>query len=75
MKLVLANLRVIYCHTNYLLIKILLYFAIRDKEDNYQGGIEMLQDITEILKIEGQQRQLVDREGIGASGLNIKIAL
>ena len=34
----------------------------------------MSQDITEILKIEGQQRQLVGREGIRASGLNIKIA-
>ncbi|PKG81084.1 histidine kinase [Colwellia sp. 75C3] len=34
------------------------YFAIRDKEDNYKGVIEMSQDITEILKIEGQQRLL-----------------
>ncbi len=34
------------------------YFAIRDKEDNYKGVIEMSQDITDILKIEGQQRLL-----------------
>jgi len=34
------------------------YFAIRDKNDNYKGVIEMSQDITEILKIEGQQRLL-----------------
>ncbi|PKI14803.1 DUF438 domain-containing protein [Colwellia sp. 12G3] len=34
------------------------YFALRDKEDNYKGVIEMSQDITEILKIEGQQRLL-----------------
>ena len=76
MKLVLANLPEIYCHTDDLFInkKTLLYSAILNKEDNYKGVIEMSQDITEILKIEGQQRQLVGREGIGASGLNIKIA-
>lgn len=34
------------------------YFAIRDKEDNYKGVIEMSQDITDILKIEGQNRLL-----------------
>lgn len=34
------------------------YFAIRDKEGTYKGVIEMSQDITEILKIEGQQRLL-----------------
>ena len=34
------------------------YFAIRDQEDNYKGVIEMSQDITEILKIEGQNRLL-----------------
>jgi len=34
------------------------YFAIRDKENNYKGVIEMSQDITEILKIEGQNRLL-----------------
>ncbi len=34
------------------------YFAIRDKDGIYKGVIEMSQDITEILKIEGQQRLL-----------------
>lgn len=34
------------------------YFAIRDKEGTYKGVIEMSQDITEVLKIEGQQRLL-----------------
>ncbi len=34
------------------------YFAVRDKEDNYKGVIEMSQDITDILKIEGQKRLL-----------------
>lgn len=34
------------------------YFAIRDKDNNYKGVIEMSQDITEILKLEGQNRLL-----------------
>ncbi len=34
------------------------YFAVRDKENNYKGVIEMSQDITDILKIEGQKRLL-----------------
>ena len=34
------------------------YFAIRDKEKNYKGVIEMSQDITEIQKLEGQKRLL-----------------
>ena len=34
------------------------YFAIRDKDKNYKGVIEMSQDITEIKKLEGQQRLL-----------------
>ena len=34
------------------------YFAIRDKAGVYKGVIEMSQDITEIMKIEGQQRLL-----------------
>ena len=34
------------------------YFAIRDKEKNYRGVIEMSQDVTEIQKIEGQKRLL-----------------
>lgn len=34
------------------------YFAIRDAEKNYKGVIEMSQDITEIQKLEGEQRLL-----------------
>ncbi|TPH18526.1 DUF438 domain-containing protein [Litorilituus lipolyticus] len=34
------------------------YFAIRDYENNYKGVIEMSQDITDILNIEGQKRLL-----------------
>ena len=34
------------------------YFAIRDKEKNYKGVIEMSQDITDIQKLEGQKRLL-----------------
>lgn len=34
------------------------YFAIRDKNKKYRGVIEMSQDITEIQKLEGQQRLL-----------------
>jgi len=34
------------------------YFAIRDKEKNYKGVVEMSQDITEIQKLEGQKRLL-----------------
>ncbi|WP_415064347.1 DUF438 domain-containing protein [Bdellovibrio sp.] len=34
------------------------YFAIRDKDMNYKGVIEMSQDITEIQKLEGEQRLL-----------------
>jgi len=34
------------------------YFAIRDKVGNYKGVIEMSQDITEIMKLEGQNRLL-----------------
>jgi len=34
------------------------YFAIRDKDKNYRGVIEMSQDITDIQKLEGQQRLL-----------------
>lgn len=34
------------------------YFAIRDEHNNYKGVIEMSQDITEILKLEGQNRLL-----------------
>ncbi len=34
------------------------YFAIRDKEKKYRGVIEMSQDVTDIQKLEGQQRLL-----------------
>ena len=34
------------------------YFAVRDKEKNYKGVIEMSQDITDIQKIEGERRLL-----------------
>ena len=34
------------------------YFAVRDKNKNYQGVVEMSQDITDIQKLEGQKRLL-----------------
>lgn len=34
------------------------YFAVRDEQKNYRGVIEMSQDITDIKKIEGEQRLL-----------------
>ncbi|MGB7785796.1 MAG: PAS domain-containing protein [Salinimicrobium sp.] len=34
------------------------YFAVRDQDKNYRGVIEMSQDITDIKKIEGEQRLL-----------------
>lgn len=34
------------------------YFAVRDKEKNYRGVIEMSQDITDIKQIEGEKRLL-----------------
>ena len=34
------------------------YFAIRDKNNQYKGVIEMSQDVTDIQKLEGQQRLL-----------------
>ncbi|WP_029034613.1 DUF438 domain-containing protein [Salinimicrobium terrae] len=34
------------------------YFAVRDEQKTYRGVIEMSQDITEIKKIEGEQRLL-----------------
>lgn len=34
------------------------YFAVRDADRNYRGVIEMSQDITDIKKIEGEQRLL-----------------
>ncbi len=34
------------------------YFAIRDKENNYKGVIEMSQDVTHIRNLEGEQKLL-----------------
>ncbi len=34
------------------------YFAVRDKADNYQGTLEVTQDITDIQKIKGEKRLL-----------------
>jgi DUF438 domain-containing protein len=34
------------------------YFALRNKEGVYKGVIEMSQDITDIQKLEGEQRLL-----------------
>ena len=34
------------------------YFAVRDKDKNYKGVIEMSQDITDIKTIEGERRLL-----------------
>ncbi len=38
------------------------YFAVRDKDGNYRGALETVQDVTEIRKLEGQRR-LLDEEG------------
>jgi DUF438 domain-containing protein len=34
------------------------YFAMRDKEGNYQGTLEVSQDVTEIRKLKGEKRLL-----------------
>jgi len=34
------------------------YFAVRDKEGNYLGTMEVTQDISDIKKIEGERRLL-----------------
>jgi DUF438 domain-containing protein len=34
------------------------YFAVRNKEGNYLGTLEVSQDITELKKIEGEKRLL-----------------
>ena len=34
------------------------YFAMRDKEGNYRGTLEVSQDVTEIRKLEGERRLL-----------------
>ena len=36
------------------------YFAVRDEAGKYRGTLEVTQDITEIRKLEGEQR-LLDR--------------
>ena len=40
---------------NFILIR---YFAVRDKDKNYRGTLEVTQDITHIRGIEGEQRLL-----------------
>jgi PAS domain S-box-containing protein len=39
-------------------VVLIRYFAVRDKENNYQGVLEVTQDITDIKKIEGEKRLL-----------------
>jgi len=34
------------------------YFAVRDAQGNYRGTLEVSQDLTQIRKLEGQQRLL-----------------
>jgi hypothetical protein len=34
------------------------YFAVRDSEGNYRGTVEVTQDVTDIRKLEGEQRLL-----------------
>jgi PAS domain S-box-containing protein len=42
------------------------YFAVRDREKRYKGVIEMTQDITDIQKLEGEQR-LLDWDNVAQS--------
>ena len=37
------------------------YFAVRDKDGNYLGTLEVTQDITEVKKLEGEKRLLDER--------------
>jgi PAS domain S-box-containing protein len=47
------------------------YFAVRDRDGNYLGTMEVTQDITEIKKLEGEKRLLDERfESSGASNIN-----
>ena len=39
-------------------IILIRYFAVRDNDKNYQGVLEVTQDITDIKKIEGEKRLL-----------------
>jgi DUF438 domain-containing protein len=34
------------------------YFAVRDKDGGYLGTVEFTQDLTELRKLEGEQRLL-----------------
>lgn len=38
------------------------YFAVRDKDGNYLGTLEVTQDITDIKKLEGERRLLDERD-------------
>lgn len=42
-------------HGMFLLIR---YYAVRDKHDVYKGCLEVSQNITDIRKLEGEQRLL-----------------
>lgn len=46
------------------------YYALRDEEGNYKGVIEVTQDITDIQKLEGEQRLLSWDQNIPADQLN-----
>jgi hypothetical protein len=37
------------------------YFAVRDPDRKYLGTLEVTQDLTEIMKLEGERRLLDDR--------------
>ena len=37
------------------------YFAMRDKQRNYLGTLEVTQDITGIMKLEGERRLIDER--------------
>jgi DUF438 domain-containing protein len=36
----------------------IIYYAVRDRDGNYLGTLEATQDITELRKLEGEQRLL-----------------
>lgn len=36
------------------------YFAIRDAQDNYRGSLEVVQDVSDIRKLEGERRLLAE---------------
>jgi len=38
------------------------YFAVRDKEGEYLGTLEVTQDLTEIKKLEGEKRLIDERD-------------